>query len=89
MPRRFGDIMVASPQALDVLRDGGLLISCPSERHLKRLSAQESGMTGLDLKRYEAFNTELGDLPAEKAAAAEDGYETVLHHADPMSFQWL
>lgn len=64
--RRCGDMLLASPQGYEELRTGGLLIDMPSERHLKRLSAQEGGTTGHDMKRYEAFRDQLGDLPSEK-----------------------
>ena len=47
-----------------------MLIDAPSESHLKKLDAQDSGLTGHDPARYEAFAKELEKLPEEKREVA-------------------
>ena len=63
--RRCGDILLASPAAYEELRAGGLLIDAPSESHLKKLRAEQSGRTGHDMTRYRSLRDHLGTLPAE------------------------
>ena len=67
----------------DIGRDELGLAQIAERLHLDRIGEVALG----DAHARAACHQRLGDLAPEKAAAAEDGYQIVLHHARPMLFE--